>query len=122
MTKFFIQLLLSVMLGVGAAVGFNPHVREKAHETWDEAKAFVRETAQAALETVAGVEIKPEASADTSVETDIDTEVSAQAEIEAEAELEAEIEAEVEAELEDAKLELENEIESGVDLGLDFDK
>jgi transcription termination factor NusB len=118
MTKFFIQLLLSIMLGVGAAVGFSPDIREKVHETWDEATTFVHETAQAAFETIAGVEIKPEASAETSVETDIDTEVSAEAEIEAEAELEAELEAEVEAELE----ELENEIESGVDLGLDFDK
>jgi hypothetical protein len=122
MTKFFIQLLLSIMLGVGAAVGFSPDIREKVHETWDQATTFVHETAQAAFETVAGVEIKPEASADTSVETDIDTEVSAEAEIEAEAELKAKFEAEVEAELEDAKLELENDIESDVDLGLELDK
>lgn len=123
MSKFFVQLLLSVIVSVSAAVGFNPHAREKLHETWSEAKALVRETTQAAFETVSGLDVKTEASADASVETDIEAEVSADAEAEAGVELEsdAEIEAEAEADLEDAILELESEIESDADLNFGFD-
>jgi hypothetical protein len=118
MSKFFIQMLLSIMLGVSAAVGFNPEARERVHATWDEAKAFVHETAQAAFETVKEVEINHEASTDASLETAVDTEVSTRADAGAQAELEAE----AEAELQDATLELENEIESAADLNLGFDK
>ena len=120
MIKFFVQLLLSVIVSVSAAVGFNPHAREKLHETWSEAKALVRETTQAAFETVSGVDVKTEASADASVEIDREAEVSADAEAEAGVDLEAD--AEIDADLEDAILELESEIESETDLNLGFDK
>jgi hypothetical protein len=124
MTKFFVQLLLSVIVSVSAAVGLNPNAREKLHETWNEAKALVRETTQAAFETVSGVEVNKEASVEASVETEMDAEASADTDTAARAELEAEaeIEAEAEADLEDAILELESEIESDADLNLGFDK
>ncbi|HEU0292457.1 MAG TPA: hypothetical protein VFR47_06960 [Anaerolineales bacterium] len=124
MSKFFVQLLLSVIVSVSAAVGFNPHAREKLHETWREAKALVRETTQAAFETVSGVEVNTEASTEASVETDVDAEAFADTDTEAGVELEAdaEIETEAEAEFHDAVLELESEIESEPDLNLGFDK
>jgi hypothetical protein len=126
MSKFFIQLLLSIMLGVSAAVGFSPEAREKVHAAWDEAKAFVQETVQAALETVEEVEIQHEASANASFKSDVDAEVSTQVDTgvraESGADAEANLKAGTEAKLEDVTLELENQIESAADLNLGFDK
>ena len=55
MSRFFAQLLLSVLISVSAAVGFSPDVRGEWNETWREAKAFLRETADTALGTVGHV-------------------------------------------------------------------
>ena len=44
MSKFFAQLLLSIMIGVGAAVGFRSDVRGELNKTWREAKASLHET------------------------------------------------------------------------------
>lgn len=95
MTKLFVQLLLSVIVSVSAAVGFNSGTREKLNQTWHEAKAFVHEATQNAIQTVSSVEINTEASADTSLESDLDADLSA--DTEAQAELEAEVETELEA-------------------------
>lgn len=122
MSKFFVQLLLSVIVSVSAAVGFNPGAREKLKQTWHEAKAFVHEGTQNAFQTVSGVEINTGASADTSLESDLDADLSADADTEAQAELEAEAETELEADMESAALELESELESTVDLGLELGK
>ena len=120
MTKFFVQLLLSVIVSVSAAVGFNPGAREKLKQTWHEAKAFVHEATQNAFQTVSSVEINTGASADTALESDIEADFSADADMEAQAELEAETE--LEAGMESAALELESELESDVDLGLNLGK
>lgn len=120
MTKLFVQLLLSVMVGLGAVVGFTSDVRGKVKETWHEAKTFVRETAQSAFQTVADVDFNAEASAEASVKSDVNSDVSANVDAAAQAELDAEVETEteVEAEIENAAIELENEIESALDLDL----
>ena len=122
MTKFFVQLLLSVIVSVSAAVGFNPGAREKLNQTWHAAKAFAHEAAQNAFQTVSSVEINTGASADTSLESDIEAGLSAEAETEAQAELEAAAETEWEAGIENAALELQSELESDVDLGLELGK
>jgi len=122
MTKFFVQLLLSVIVSVSAAVGFNPGAREKLNQTWHEAKAFMQEATQNAFQTVSSVEINMGASADTALESDIAADLSVDADVEAQAELEAEAETELEAGMESAALELESELESAVDLGLDLGK
>lgn len=40
MTKFFVQLLLSVLVGQGVGAGFGPDVKDKLTETWTEIKVF----------------------------------------------------------------------------------
>ena len=122
MSKFFIQLLLSIMLGVSAAIGLNPHAREKVYKAWNEATVFVHEKTQAAFETVQGVKIQPKVSADASLEAKTKAKISKDS-ISATTKLETELGTDLEAgaKLKDAKLKLESEIESttGLDLGLD---
>ena len=131
MTKFFTQLLLSVIVGFGVAVGFNSEAKDKLHATWHAAKTFVHEMADAAFETASEVEINTAAligaEAETKVEleaeieSEVEAETSTDTEAQAEFEAEAESETEVEIETENAELELESELESdlGLDLGLD---
>jgi hypothetical protein len=123
MSKLFIQLLLSIMLGVSAAIGFNPHAREKLYKTWNEAAVFVHEKTQAAFETVQVVKIQPKVSADASLEAQTKAKISTDA-ISANTELEAELGTDVEAgaRLKDARLKVENELESATGLNLGFDQ
>ena len=55
MPKFFAQLLLSIMIGVGAAVGFRSDVRGELNETVREAKVSLHETAKITLDSAANV-------------------------------------------------------------------
>jgi len=55
MSKFFAQLLLSIMLGVGAAVGFRSDVRGELDKTVREAKVSLHETAKITLDSAANV-------------------------------------------------------------------
>lgn len=45
MSKFFLQLLLSTMVGVGAALGFHPEVKSELKGTLQEAKSSLHEAA-----------------------------------------------------------------------------
>lgn len=49
MTKFFVQLLLPVILGMGAAMGLNSEVRADLYDTLSQAKASLHETVGAAI-------------------------------------------------------------------------
>ena len=55
MSKFFAQLLLSIMISVGAAVGFRSDVRGELNKTWREAKVSLHETAKINLDSAANV-------------------------------------------------------------------
>lgn len=52
MSKFFVQFLLSVMIGISAAVGFNPNAGAELKQTVREARNLAQGTAQAAFRTV----------------------------------------------------------------------
>ena len=43
MSKFFVQMLLSVMVGISAAFGFNPHLKSQLHEAWQEGGTYLHE-------------------------------------------------------------------------------
>ena len=55
MSKFFAQLLLSIMISAGAAVGFRSDVRGELNKTWREAKVSLHETAKINLDSAANV-------------------------------------------------------------------
>lgn len=55
MSKFFAQLLLSIMIGVGAAVGVRSDVRGEVNKTLREAKVSLQETAKITLDSAANV-------------------------------------------------------------------
>lgn len=52
MTKFFVQFLLSVMIGISAAVGFSSEARGELKHAVREARILAQGTAQTALKTV----------------------------------------------------------------------
>ena len=55
MSKFFAQLLLSIMISVGAAVGFRSDVRGELNKTWREAKVSLNERANITLDSAGDV-------------------------------------------------------------------
>ena len=55
MSKFFAQLLLSIMISVGAAVGFRSDVGGELNKTWREAKVSLNERANIALDSAGDV-------------------------------------------------------------------
>lgn len=75
MSKFLIQFLLSAMIGVSAAAGFNANVRDGLKETVQDARTLVRKTAQTAFETV------DDLLARTGVMVDVAVDVSAEGEV-----------------------------------------
>jgi len=68
MAKFFAQLFLSAMVALGAAAGFNPHVKDKAAETLSEAKALAHAATRSALETIAEADLSGDVSLSASTE------------------------------------------------------
>jgi hypothetical protein len=54
-SRFFAQLLLSVMIGVGAAVGFRSDVRGQVNKTSRQAKVSLNERANIALDSAGDV-------------------------------------------------------------------
>jgi hypothetical protein len=44
MSKLFVQLLLSVMVGISAALGFNPHMKSQLHGAWQAVGTYLHET------------------------------------------------------------------------------
>ena len=55
MSKFFVQMFLSVLVAVGAAIGFGPNVRGEIHKTLGEAKSLAHEMTQSMFQTVKSV-------------------------------------------------------------------
>jgi hypothetical protein len=78
MSKFFVQLLLSLVVVVSAAVGFSPDVKGKVRRTWREAQTFTQEIAQSIL-AASYVEAASELSAEASTKASADGEVQVEA-------------------------------------------
>jgi len=70
MSRFFAQLLLSVLIGVGTAVGFRSDVRGEVNKTLREAKVSFQETAKIALESPANVETQVSTAVSVSAKAD----------------------------------------------------
>jgi len=69
MTRFFAQLLLSVMIGISAAAGFNSNVRGELKETMHSAGVMVQETMQIALESAGDLFAQTNVKVDAAVDT-----------------------------------------------------
>jgi len=50
MSKFFVQMLLSVMVGVSAALGFSPAAKSELRDVLQDANAYLRERTNAVIE------------------------------------------------------------------------
>jgi hypothetical protein len=140
MTKFFAQLLLSLMIGISAAVGFNHDAKEKVVKTWTETKSLVHEATQAALESASDMSAKIKGKSDASVQSNQDAGLAADSESALNAGIElneltdgvhwqsavstvkgsAALESENEASMKtgEARLDLESEIESTLEIHL----
>jgi len=55
MSKFFVQLLLSVIVGVSAAFGFSPSFKSKLHVSLQQADTSLHETVNTVAENVSDV-------------------------------------------------------------------
>lgn len=89
MSKFIVQVFVSVMVAVSAAIGFSPSVREEVNKTLGEAKAFTQEVAQSILHTAnVEAEAKVSAEASTSTEASSKSQVEGTVELGSEANLE----------------------------------
>lgn len=55
MSKFFIQLFVSVLIGLGAAVGFSPRARGELNQTLHETKAILSDKANVSVKTAGNV-------------------------------------------------------------------
>lgn len=118
MPKFFVQMLLPLMLGLsGEAAG-----------TVHEAEAFVQGVVEAVCDLATNVQAGSDVSVDTSVEADVQVEAGAELDLNSEidnlfdanAEGSISVEAETDAEVEagDTSLDLESTLEGLLDLGL----
>jgi hypothetical protein len=58
MSKFFLQMLLSVMVGVSAALGFNLDSKSRLHETLQAANTFLRATSNSIAGTASDITAK----------------------------------------------------------------
>ena len=93
MTKLVVQLMLSVIVGIGAAMGFSPKVQADVHDTLSHANASLHGTVSAAVKntnkvkanvstaisvrTNAGSSSNAKVKADLSLKTDLKTKMNA---------------------------------------------
>jgi hypothetical protein len=69
MSRFFAQLLLSIMIGVGAAAGFRSDVRGEVNKTLREAKVSLNERANMAISPVGEVKTQVNTAVSVSAKT-----------------------------------------------------
>lgn len=138
MSKFFVQMFLSVLVAAGAAVGFSPHGKGELHKTFREAKSFVYEISDSIFHTVKNVEVESEVSVEASAESSLESELEANVESAVDTDLDldfdksskksskkssessietslsAESETEAEVEIGGVNLEVENQLETDI--------
>ncbi len=131
MSKFFIQMLLSLAVAVSAAVGFSPAVKGKVNKILREAKTFTQEIAQSIFQA-ASVDAEAEVSAEASTEASLKNDVGGKVELGTNADLELDkaleglsetsvgtllsTESKTQVDVKSNDLKLKNEIESQLDL------
>ena len=81
MNKFFIQMLLSLMVGVSAALGFNPHIKSELRETMWEANTFLHQTTNTVLDHASDLKTNANAAISIKTTTHVSTKVSEKADI-----------------------------------------
>jgi hypothetical protein len=81
MAKLFAQLLLSAMVGIGAAAGFHPDVKGKVVETLTEVKAEARQTIRSAFEAIAGTTLGVDVAVNASAEGNAGVNTSADVQV-----------------------------------------
>jgi hypothetical protein len=77
MSKFFAQLLLSIMIGVGAAVGVRSDVRGEVNKAIREAKVSLQETAKITVDPTANVKTQVNTAVSVSAKKDAKVKVNA---------------------------------------------
>jgi hypothetical protein len=82
MSRFFIQMLLSIAVAVSAAVGFSPDAQGKVKKSLREAKSFVHEATQSIFNTASTLNPEAEISADVSAETSLESKLDAAGDLE----------------------------------------
>jgi hypothetical protein len=85
MSKFFAQLLLSLVIGVGASVGFKSDVRGDFRKTLPEAKITISEKANVDLKSIDNV--KTQANTSVSISSEGKGAISAKANVKSKANL-----------------------------------
>jgi hypothetical protein len=144
MSKFFAQLLLSIMISVGAAVGFRSDVRGELNKTWREARLSHGETAKINLDSAANVKtqvntavsvwakantnVKDNAKADAKVKGNVDVQVSTGGnllnnvvpDLSLDSSLDTNSQTNVGADAQGLELDLKNKTKSTLDVGLDL--
>jgi len=148
MSKFFPQLLLSIMIGVGAAVGFRSDVRGEVNKTLREAKVSLQETAKITLDsagdmktqvnTAVSVSAKAKANIKASIKGNANTDAKAKGNFDAQAitgdnllgnvaptllldgSLNSNSQTNIGADAQGLELDLKNKAKSTLDIGLDI--
>lgn len=148
MSKFLIQMFLSVMVAISAAVGFSPNLKGEVHKAWREANKFSQQTVHsvfdtATVESEAEVELElgrkkssdklPGIDAETETSLSIKSETEVEADLELnrkkashklpriDAELETSLSVESEAEAEVEANEVNVDLENEIESGLDLE-
>lgn len=133
MTKFFAQVLVSVMVSISAAVGLSPHVKEALSDSWAEAKTFLSEAAEGIIGTDSSLDTSIDLDATLESEFDAGGTGKSKAEVDADLDLDAEfddvhsilpestvngsaeVEIDAKAEAGETELDLEGSIETGLE-------
>ena len=131
MSKFFIQMLLSMAVAASAAAGFNPTGKGEVNKTLKEVKAFAHEIAR----SIGEVGVKAETDAEVLVQVPLESLMKGEADAEVDAEAEpvpdkspkksesnketsvsAQSESGADVDLSNIDLQLDNELESDLNL------
>ena len=81
MNKFFIQMLLSLMVGVSAALGFNPHTKSELRERMQEVSTFLHQTTNTVLDHASDLKTNVAAAISIKTATDISAKDSEKADL-----------------------------------------
>ena len=150
MSRFFAQLLLSIMIGVGAAVGFRSDVRGELNKTLREAKVSLNERANIALDSAGDLKTQVNTAVSVSAKANANTKASIKGNAKSDAKakgsldvqgitggnlldeslsdfsldgsLDANSQTNIDVETEDLELDLKNKTKSGMDLDLSLEE